>query len=301
MNCILCNSDKHKQLFIKNNARYVKCKNCGMIFQDPMPLPSKLNNYYKDGESYWTDNRHTIVNNLENLFKAGDFYIEIIKKHISIDKKTKVLDFGCGTATFLYRIKPFVNEVRGIDLSEWSAMFAKDNFDIEVDTRKLEEITNYNAYFDFITMWQTLEHISSPVETIECLKQFLKPRGYLIIGVPNIKSFFAKVLGKYWSHFNADEHVLLFNTKTLAMFMDKMNFDVVKTYKLAYSFDTELENIVNFSILFTNRLIKRIVFKLNLHLNFGPFQMNKWKKNPHLVELPMGGTKDSLIMICRQR
>lgn len=301
MNCIVCNNDKSTFLFSKSQSTFVKCKKCGMVFQDPMPTPSKLKDYYVNGESYWTDHRHTIINNLENLFKVGDFYVEIIKRNISIDKEMCVLDFGCGTGTFLFRIKPFVKEARGIDLSEWSAEFAKDNFEIEIDTRNLNEISNYDNYFDIITMWQTLEHITNPIETIESLKKFLKPGGHLIIGVPNVNSFFAKVLGKKWSHYNADEHVLLFNTKTLSKFMGKMDFNIIKTYKLAYSFNNEIENILNFSILFCNRLIKRMVYKLNLPLNFGPFQMNKWKKYPHLVELPMSGTKDCLIMICCQR
>ena len=43
--------------------------------------------------------------------------------------------------------------------------------------------------FDIITMWHVLEHVPNLLEYIEKLKELLTQDGYLIVAVPNFKSY----------------------------------------------------------------------------------------------------------------
>lgn len=96
--------------------------------------------------------------------------------------------------------------------------------------------------YDLIMGLHILEHINKPVEYLRKLKALLKPKGCIIIEVPNLNSFLCELSKEYEEWFYLYEHVSYFTEKTLVDVFQRAGYKVTKVYsKEVYS----IENHIN--------------------------------------------------------
>jgi SAM-dependent methyltransferase len=69
--------------------------------------------------------------------------------------------------------------------------------------------------FDVITMFQSLEHCRSPGAAVRNAISLLKPRGLLVIDVPNMGCIGFEKYGPAWWHADAGRHLQFFTKKSL--------------------------------------------------------------------------------------
>ena len=83
--------------------------------------------------------------------------------------------------------------------------------------------------FDLILSQDQIEHLADPVDELKRMFKILKPGGLLFLVTPDIDSFWAKLLGKFWYHFKPKEHVAYFSQKTIKKALKRANFTSIKT------------------------------------------------------------------------
>ncbi|GAI99566.1 unnamed protein product, partial [marine sediment metagenome] len=121
----------------------------------------------------------------------------------------KILEVGCGVGSFLDEAQKRGWEVRGVEISKWASDYCVDKKDIIVHQGTLKTC-NYNKnYFNTILYYHAIEHIVDPVSELKLAGSFLKRNGFIVIGVPNLRSFQAKKHGLRWSAL-IPEHIYLF-------------------------------------------------------------------------------------------
>lgn len=121
--------------------------------------------------------------------------VEVLRKHHPIEG-AKVLDIGCGGGLFLSLLKREGANVLGIELSDGRAHYAATKHDLEIHKRPIESEfwqTGYKNYFDAVTLWDVIEHVNYPVQTLQCAVNVLKPGGLLLIDTPCRDSFYHQV------------------------------------------------------------------------------------------------------------
>jgi len=102
----------------------------------------------------------------------------------------KILDIGCGAGDTGHLIKSvFPNsKVTGITCSNLEYQLAKEKLDysfyLDIE-RDLYDSLPYEEY-DVLYFLHVLEHLVDPVSVIEKCLHYLKPRGKIIIALPNI-------------------------------------------------------------------------------------------------------------------
>lgn len=107
-----------------------------------------------------------------------------------IKKEHSVLDIGCGSGTFLQRLKKDIgSKVKGLEFNT-KALEECHKKGIEVYPVPIQEFSKSDEKFDVITYFEVLEHIDSPLDFIESSLKSLKPGGKLIIGVPNNSPYY---------------------------------------------------------------------------------------------------------------
>jgi 2-polyprenyl-3-methyl-5-hydroxy-6-metoxy-1,4-benzoquinol methylase len=142
-----------------------------------------------------------------------------------IPQKGTVLDIGSGTGDFLMTAKNSGWEIKGLEPNPKARQIAVSKGVVFEDA--LENITDNSM--DVITMWHVLEHVPNLDEQFTQLKRIVKPNGYIIIAVPNYKSFDAKHYAAFWAAYDVPRHL--------------WHFSKTSIQKLAANYNLELEKI----------------------------------------------------------
>lgn len=103
----------------------------------------------------------------------------------------RILDVGCGNGIFLDEAKKLGYEVLGIDLSTSAVQICKQR-GVPVKFGDFTKV-QFDGRFDFITMWDVIEHLTSPFIYVQRAYELLKHGGYLVIKTPNIGSLTIRV------------------------------------------------------------------------------------------------------------
>ncbi len=243
--CIACKENKIEFLFetkdrmfeIPGNFTAMRCKNCGLVFVDPIPVKEVLarhypsNKYYsyqdEDSTSIFHILRSYLVNHYHNptfLSRLFSFLVSNVPA-MPTQKKGKILDVGCGTGDTLILLKKLGWDVFGLEIDKNAITVAKKRGLKNVSLGSFEEINTYeDNYFDVIRLYHVIEHVDDPELCIKLIYRKLKPGGEIILGTPNVDSITSFVFRKFWYNLDIPRHLFLFYPTTLRNLIKKENF-----------------------------------------------------------------------------
>ena len=208
-------------LWEDTHGRYVKCKNCHLIYVNPIEKASKINgDYSKMGN---TD--APIIRG--SRLRAAKSQLGLIKKYKS---GTTLLDIGCGEGFFLFNASKAGYTTKGIEISQDAAEYAGREFGLDVEAKPFEELQFPDNYFDVVTLWQVLEHVPYPLIVLKEVHRILKPEGLLATSTPDIESILAKILRRKWWNLRR-LHINQFTVKTLTDMLKRAGFKNVFSAK----------------------------------------------------------------------
>ena len=258
VNCIACNSIENKTIWKQKPYAAVKCKNCGMICQNPQPNDTlSLYNQEYFSENYIAHIQKRSVY-LENKW-------EKIKK--LLPKRGKLLDVGCGIGLFMMIANKNGWSSTGIETSQFAADYGKKTFNLKIHAsfENLEKET-----FDLITMWDSIAHIKNPETYIESIYNLLNPGGLLIIKTPNWSKWsfiFSNIVGNFTKKtpffLHIPHQLYFFNLKTIRIFLERKKF---KNIRISYVNEADIGKTIYSSNFFKNEIasyIAYIILKLN--------------------------------------
>lgn len=196
-----------------------------MLITSPRPKEEDLPNYY-ESEAYisHTDSSKSFIDKIYQLVKNYTI-LQKIKLINSFNTESKtILDIGSGTGDFLVACKNNGWQVIGIEPNDKARNFALQKMNLSNTIQNpfftsVEELIEkeINKKFDIITMWHVLEHVPNLENYIIHLEKLLKPKGRLIIAVPNYKSHDAKFYGRFWAAFDVPRHLWHFSQNSIKL------------------------------------------------------------------------------------
>lgn len=206
----------------------------------------------------------------------------ILKKHLSL-KNAKVLDIGCGGGLFLSLLKQEGAEVVGIELSDSRAQYAKTKHNLEIYKYPIESEfwqKGYANHFDAVTLWDVIEHVNYPYQTLQSAVNVLKKDGLLLIDTPCRDSFyhqFGEVTyslsgGRFPTFLNAMYsshlfgHKQIFSTTEMRDLFESLGLEIVdlhKFHELSFPYDFYLRKLFKSEIVVKILLpVVRLFFKM---------------------------------------
>ncbi len=87
--------------------------------------------------------------------------------------------------------------------------------------------------FDAVTMWNALEHVHQPRETVQAANRALRPGGILVVGVPNIASWAFEQFRERWYPLKVPRHLTHFTPNTLRETLNAEGFQVLSVDHIA--------------------------------------------------------------------
>lgn len=216
----------------------VKCINCGLVYVNPRFSDEKLNEVYKCCLNNPEDSkRQNVSKNIEVYYQNE---IEAIGKALKNHRfpesaRPTVLDFGSGWGHFLKLAKNRGWNVHGIELDASRAK-AANGYGLNVFNGTLEESEFSDEYFDIITAFQVLEHMTDPSDILKRLRSKLKNEGLLVLSVPNYGGLESAFFGKRWKDLHPVEHIYYFNFNSLKKILARNDYLIIdKPYVRKYS------------------------------------------------------------------
>jgi SAM-dependent methyltransferase len=131
-----------------------------------------------------------------------------------VPPRVRVLDIGCGFAQTLGYHARRGCEAWGVESDENVKRIAeRHGFNVRIGVFRPEDLPQ--AYFDYVTLDQVIEHMRDPVATLAGVKRVLKPDGTVVVSTPNAAGLGAKVFGDRWIHWHAPYHLQFFTRRSM--------------------------------------------------------------------------------------
>ncbi|MDO4727968.1 MAG: class I SAM-dependent methyltransferase [Bacteroidota bacterium] len=182
------------------------------------PVPDNLDKYYESEEYIsHTDRKKTFIEKIYHIVRDFSFYSKEKKIAKLTNKKTTILDIGAGTADFLVYLKSKGWDTLAFEPNQSASDIGK-NKQIEY-IEQLDKVPDNWA--EVITMWHVLEHIEDLDNQIKELKRICKPDGYIVIAVPNFKSFDAQYYKQFWAAYDVPRHLHHFSKTSIELIFRK--------------------------------------------------------------------------------
>jgi 2-polyprenyl-3-methyl-5-hydroxy-6-metoxy-1,4-benzoquinol methylase len=242
MPCSYCGGRNHRPLFDGFYPIIVRCESCGLIFNAVMPGEDELAGIYT--KEYYTSKdslRYGYTNYLadrHNIVKTSSKRLKEIEKLKSLGS---LLDVGCAFGFFMDTARQRGWTVSGVEISEFAANYAVGELGLDVVNRSAEDCEYAARAYDVITMWDLIEHLREPAETLRKLAAALKEDGVLVLSTPDVKSLPARLMRERWLGWQLrNEHLYYFSFASLERMLHAAGLEVTKVTHIGKHVTSEL-------------------------------------------------------------
>ena len=256
--CPLCRSTRYDIVeYTEAPYRVVRCSDCSLVYVDPIPNIGELSRHYnQDYYAEWISTQRK---------KRERMWVRRLKGIERVTQKRSILDVGCGEGLFLELAKRNGWRVHGTEVSVFATEFASKRLGQSVFCGEIWDAAFKERSFDVITMWHVLEHITSPIRTLQGLRKLLKPGGLLVLAVPNLndrlmQAAYRLVKGRKLRLFSIEDkeiHLSHFSVQSLRLLLEKTGFTCEK---IGPDFGT-----VELSKQLINSLATMLFFSMRVH------------------------------------
>jgi len=120
-------------------------------------------------------------------------------------------------------------QVEGTDFSPEAARRASERLGGKtIHVGQIEHLDLGSHQYDLVTLWDVLEHLYQPLDSLRRVHSLLKPGGVLIVNVPNLDSVESKLLGRHWGHLDIPRHLWHFTPSTLRRMLQAAGFGEIR-------------------------------------------------------------------------
>jgi len=170
----------------------------------------------------------------------------LVQRHMSLSG-AHCLDIGAGAGLFAHLLAEAGASVHGIEPQGIFREFAQQKYGIElngetIDARHWQE--GYAGFFDVVTLWDVLEHVNFPAETLRNAYNVTKPGGWLFLDTPRRDALFYRI-SEWLYHLSGGanplfleslysplpfRHKQMFTLRQLLKFVEKTGFSITRMH-----------------------------------------------------------------------
>jgi len=197
----------------------VQCQQCGLVYTDPRPDGHDIIETYRAVED------PLYIEEREGRVLTFEHHLKPLERLTGPPKGRPLLDVGCYIGVFVEIAARHGWNAWGVEPSRWAVEQAQAR-GLRVVQGTLETADLPEAYFDVVTMWDVIEHVTDPLGTLQQAYRLLKPDGLVVVHTIDIDSLFARLVGARWPWL-MEMHIYYFSRRTLRTMLEKCEFQVL--------------------------------------------------------------------------
>ena len=204
----------------------LQCRRCGFAMTDPVPI--SMDRYYPP--------RYRRFNALA-AFVLRRLYLRRVDGWLARLPTTGLaLELGSGTGWMLRALRERGWVAVGSERTATAAAAARDGAGVPMFVGDLAAIRD-EPVLDLVVMFHVLEHLADPLAELQAIARRVKPGGTLILGIPNIASWQARVVGSRWMHLDAPRHLCHFSPDAIERALHESGFQVARVNFRSFEHD----------------------------------------------------------------
>jgi 2-polyprenyl-3-methyl-5-hydroxy-6-metoxy-1,4-benzoquinol methylase len=261
--CLFCGSGAGARHLFTLSRPVFRCS-CGLVYTAPLVAAEAAAGYtetYYHGQVYpdYVRDRPAIRRNAARVLAELE----------SALAGRRLLDVGCAHGFYLDAARARGWSVRGLEVSEYAANYARRELGLDVDTVSIATPPANLGTFDAVMMWDVLEHIERPDLALAKVREHMDPQGRLVLSTGDYRSALQRLVGRRWRIFSDPTHVFFFDAQTVTRLLTAAGFKVLsvrrrgKYVSLAMSLhQSPLPGAASLI-----RLLERIAWQPSLYVN----------------------------------
>jgi SAM-dependent methyltransferase len=192
-------------------GQVVRCRSCDFHYVNPRPRGDLILESYAAAED--------LAFVAQNKGRIRSFE-KVLRKALAFEGRPdgqgrRFLDIGCAGGASLVAAKACGFDPVGIEPSRWMADFGRRTYGVDIRDGILQPGVFPEPSFDFITLWDVLEHIPEPKALLDLTCRLLRPEGIFVVSYPDFRSVMGRLLGDRWP-FWLSVHLLYYDRITIA-------------------------------------------------------------------------------------
>lgn len=234
--CPLCRCSEVEPLFRRNvtvndlsfSFTMVHCRRCDLYSLQPRPQEQDLLALYPANyRSHWSP-----LEEESNPLRRWEWRRHYAYRCQAVRRAQpnggRVLDVGCGSGGFLRALcQDNKWEGMGIDINPYALDIARRQ-GVNVQRGTLEDVHLPADSFDAVTLWDVIEHVPGPCDTLSEIRRILKPNGRLLLSAPSAKSWQIHLWRNRWVAWETPRHLQIFSMQTLHRLAGDTGFEIVR-------------------------------------------------------------------------
>ncbi|MEE2694614.1 MAG: class I SAM-dependent methyltransferase [Pseudomonadota bacterium] len=220
--CQICDGQNAPLYVIKEELCLYKCRDCGLVYLDPMPSPECISSLYSDAYRGTTTGYFTKAE--KKLRRARRLLKKLRNKSIG----NRFLDIGCNGGFAMEAARESGFSAHGIELDAASLDYARRHF--PQNEYFMGTVQEYQAKipFDVVYCSEVIEHIPDVNSFLSAIAQLMKPSAILYLTTPDIGHWRRPKNIHAWDAFCPPSHCLYFTPSNLTRLLTSHGFDIIK-------------------------------------------------------------------------
>ena len=204
----------------------LQCRRCGFAMTDPVPI--SMDRYYPPRYRRF---------NAAAAFVLRRLYLRRVDGWLSgLPSAGLALELGSGTGWMLRALRERGWLAVGSERTVTVAAAARDAAGVPMFVGDLAAIRD-EPVLDLVVMFHVLEHLADPLAELRAIGRRVKPGGTLILGIPNIASWQARVVGSRWMHLDVPRHLVHFSPDAIERALRASGFRVARVNFRSFEHD----------------------------------------------------------------
>jgi SAM-dependent methyltransferase len=221
--CCVCGSEAFAEQFVKDGFRFGVCADCGLWYVNPRLCQEEAARLYQEGGRGHFQFDHFYLPSAK--YRQQELYPRRLAAiEARLGRVGRLLDVGSSTGHFLECAQNRGWQTHGVELAEYAARYARDELGLDnvrsIDLLRTDART-FEGAFDAVTLWDVIEHVTSPRPLLEKVRELLVPGGMVFMHTPHADCFERDVLGAGMWNFAGDFHPVCYTQGSLRRLVEE--------------------------------------------------------------------------------